>query len=76
MILIENSTTLSVMKMRVEIPGFPKSDDTKATESLHRFIGQLEGPRGRELTDEQAKALVKIAGALISSIEQSRGGSR
>jgi len=64
------------MEMHVEIPGFLKSDGTKATESLHRFIGQLEGARGTELTAEQAKALVTIAGALISSIQKSRGGSR
>ncbi len=65
-----------MMEMRVEIPGFLKSHDTKATESLHRFIGQLEGPRGTELTDKQAKALVKIADALISSIQKSQGRSR
>ena len=64
------------MEMCVEIPGFLKSHDKKPTESLHRFIGQIEVPRGTELTDKQAKALVKIAETLISSIEQPRGGSR
>ena len=64
------------MEMRVEIPGFLKSHDNKATESLHRFIGQFEGPMGAELTDKQAEALVKIAEALISSIQKSQGESR
>jgi len=64
------------MEMCVEIPGLLKSHDRKATESLHRFIGQLEGPKGTELTDKQAKALVKIAEALVSSIQKSQGGSR
>ncbi len=62
--------------MHLEIPRFLKSHDKKATEALHRFIGQLEGPKGTELTDKQAKALVKIAEALISSIQKSRGRSR
>jgi hypothetical protein len=64
------------MEMCVEIPGFLKSHDKKPTEALHRFIGRLEGPRGTELTDTQAEALVKIAEALISSIQKSQGGSR
>ena len=76
MILIENNTRLSVIEMRVEIPGFLQSHDKKPTESLHRFADQLEGPRGTKLTDKQAKALVKIAEALISSIQKSQGRSR
>ena len=65
-----------MMEMHFGIPGFLKSHDNKATEALHRFIGQLEGPMGTELTDKQAKVLVKIAEALVSSIQKSQGRSR
>jgi hypothetical protein len=57
--------------MRVGIPGFRKTPDKDATESLHKLVNRLDGASRKELTAKQAKALVKIAEALMPFIKQS-----
>ena len=41
----------------------------KKQKALYDFIAELEEQRGKELTDKQTKALIKIAKGLISSIK-------
>ena len=53
----------------IEIPEFPRLRGQKAVEALYEFVNELEEQRGEELTDKQAKALIKFAWGLISSIE-------
>jgi len=53
----------------IEIPEFEILQGEKAIEALYVFINELEGQRGKELTDKQANALIKLAKGLISSIE-------
>ena len=55
--------------MPVEVPEFPMLRGEKAARALHDFIAELEGQRGKELTDKQAGALIKIAKGLISSLQ-------
>ena len=53
----------------IEIPEFEILRGEKAIEALYVFINELEGQRGKELTDKQTNALIKMAKGLISSIE-------
>jgi len=53
----------------IEIPEFEILHGEKAIEALHVFINELEEQRGKELTDKQTNALIKLAKELISSIE-------
>jgi len=53
----------------IEIPEFEILRGEKAIEALYVFINELEGQRGKELTDKQTDALIKMAKGLISSIE-------
>jgi hypothetical protein len=53
----------------IEIPEFEILRGEKAIEALYVFINELEGQRGKELTDKQTNALIKLAKELISSIE-------
>jgi len=53
----------------IEIPEFEILRGEKAIEVLYVFINELEGQRGKELTDKQTNALIKLAEGLISSIE-------
>lgn len=53
----------------IEIPEFPRLRGEKAIEALYDFVDELEEQRGEELTDKQAKALIKFAWGLIFSIE-------
>lgn len=53
----------------IEIPEFPRLRGEKAIEALCDFVDELEKQRDEELTDKQAKALIKFAWGLISSIE-------
>jgi hypothetical protein len=57
------------MKMPIEIPEFPILRGEKAIKALHDLIADLEEQRGKELTDTQTNALIKIAKAMISSIQ-------
>jgi len=74
--VLENDTyrkyynSVSVMDMQlIEIPEIIVLRDQEAIEALHEFIGELEGQRGKDLTDKQTDALVSFAEGLISSIE-------
>jgi hypothetical protein len=53
----------------IEIPDFPRLRGEKAIEALYDFVDEREEQRGEELTDKQAKALIKFVWGLISSIE-------
>ena len=54
----------------IEIPDFPILRGEKAIKALYDFINELEEQRGKELTDKQTDALIKLAHGLISSIEE------
>ena len=41
----------------------------KAVEALSTFVNELEKQRGKELTDKQVDALIRIANELITCIE-------
>lgn len=53
----------------IEFPKFTRLSGKKAIKGLHDFINELEEQKGEELTDKQTTALIKLAEALISSIE-------
>lgn len=53
----------------IKIPQIPVLRGEKAIEALHDFINELEEQRGKELTEKQADAMVKLATGLISTIE-------
>jgi len=53
----------------IEIPEFEILRGEKAIEALNVFINELEEQRGKELTDKQTNALIKLAKGLISSID-------
>jgi len=53
----------------IEIPEFTRLRGEKAIKALYTFINELEEQRGKELTDKQTTALIKLAEGLISSIK-------
>lgn len=53
----------------IEIPEIIVLRGEEAIEALHGFINELEGQRGKDLTDKQTDALVRLAEGLTSSIE-------
>ena len=60
----------------VEIPKFPRLRGEKAIWALFDFIDELEEQRGKELTEKQTAALIKLARGLISSIEIEIGSEK
>ncbi len=66
-----------VMEMQpVLIPEFPKLRGEEAIKAIHDFIIELEGQKGKELTDKQTNALTKFSLGLISSIETEKRPNR
>lgn len=59
-------------EMTIEIPEIPKLRGEKAIRTLYSAIAELEEQRGNQLTDKQAKALIKIAKGMILSIQVER----
>jgi hypothetical protein len=58
--------------MEIETPETPNLavlDGPRAIEALGEYINELETRRGEELTTRQTDAMIKLANALISSIE-------
>ena len=53
----------------IVVPEFPRLRGEKAIKALYDFINGLEEYRGKELTNEQRTALIKLAKGLISHIE-------
>ena len=53
----------------IEIPEFSRLRGKKAIKALYNFINELEEQRGKELTDKQTTALIKLAKGLILYIE-------
>jgi hypothetical protein len=53
----------------IEIPKFPTLHGKKAIKALRDFINELETQECKELTENQTKALIKLAKGLITSIE-------
>ena len=53
----------------IVIPEFPKLRGEEAIEALSYYALKLEEERSEELTEKQTTALIKLAKALISSIE-------
>jgi len=53
----------------IKIPKLPIWHGEEAIEALHENIKEFEQQRGKELTDKQADAMIKLAKGLISSIE-------
>lgn len=60
--------------MPVEIPEFPILRGKEAIKALYDLVDNLEEQRRKELTDKQTVALIKIAKALIYSIQVTRPG--
>ena len=54
----------------LEIPEFPVLRGEKTIKTLHDFINEFEEQMGRELTEKQVAALIKLANGLISSVEK------
>ena len=52
----------------VKIPKFRRLRGEAAVEALNEFIAELEDQRGKELTDKQTNALIKLAKGLIAAI--------
>lgn len=53
----------------IMMPKFMKLRGERAIEALHDFMNEFEEQRGKELTEKQATALIKLAKGLISLIE-------
>lgn len=51
-----------------------RSEKELLIKALHDFVAELEGQRGKKLTDEEATASIKIVKGVISSL-QAGGGS-
>ena len=59
-----------VMETRsIKTPEFPRLRGGEAIEALCYYILELEEQRGKELTEKQTTALIKLTKRLISSIE-------
>jgi len=59
-----------VMETRsIGTPEFPRLCGEEAIEALCYYILELEEQRGKELTDKQTTAMIKLTKRLISSIE-------
>ncbi|MFX0202396.1 MAG: hypothetical protein ACFFCW_40340 [Candidatus Hodarchaeota archaeon] len=54
----------------LEIPKLPVLRGEEAIWALSNFINELEEQRGKELTDKQCSALIRLAKGLMSSIEE------
>jgi len=54
----------------LRIPNFPTLHGEEAIKALCDFIGELEEQRGRELSEKQTAAMIKLAKGLISTIEK------
>lgn len=52
-----------------ETPNLEVLDGPRAIEALGEYIDELEARRGEDLTTRQTDAMIKLANALISSIE-------
>ena len=61
-----------MVKMPIEIPDIPSLHGEKAIEALSEFIAELEKQSRNQSPDKQAKALTKIAKAMIASLEAER----
>lgn len=58
--------------MEIETPETPNVevlDGPRAIEALGEYIDELEARRGEDLTTRQTDAMIRLASALISSIE-------
>ena len=53
----------------VVIPEFPRLRGEEAIGALSDFMYELEEQRGKDLTDKQTDALIRVTKGLISSIE-------
>jgi len=53
----------------VKIPKFQRLRGEEAIKALDEFIAELEEQRGKELTDKQTNALIKLAKGLMASIK-------
>ncbi len=53
----------------IETTEFPRLRGYEAVEALCYYIIELEEERGKELTDKQTTAMIKLMKRLISSIE-------
>jgi len=60
----------------IEIPKLPTWRGEEAIEALQEIIKEFEQQRGKELTDNQANAMIKLAKGLISSIEAEIASSK
>jgi len=60
----------------IKIPKLPIWRGEEAIEALHENIKEFEQQRGKELTDKQADAMIKLAKGLISSIEAEVAASK
>ena len=65
-----------VVEMPIEIPDIPNLHGEKAIEALSEFVAELEKQSRNQPPDKQAKALTKIAKAMIASLEAERETSK
>jgi len=70
--VIYRKLTNVLSEMTIEIPEIPELRGQKAIRALYNAITELEEQRGDQLTDKQARALIKIAKGMISSIQVER----
>jgi len=54
----------------LRVPDFPTLHGKEAIKALCDFIGELKEQKGRELSEKQAAAMIKLAEGLISTIEK------
>lgn len=62
--------------MMIEIPEIPELRDEKAIRALYNAIAELEEQKGDQLTDKQARAVIRIAKGMISSIQLERESAK
>jgi len=55
--------------MAIEIPEVPELRGESAVKALSDVVTELKAQKGRQLTAQQAEALIKIAEGMISSIQ-------
>ena len=61
-----------MVKMPIEIPDIPNLHGEKAIEALSEFIAELKKQSRDQPPDKQSQALMKIAKAMIASLEAQR----
>ena len=70
--VIYRKFTIVFAEMMIEIPEIPELRGEKAVKTLYDAIAELEEQKGDQLTEKRARALIKIAKGMISSLQVER----